>query len=109
MTAFFNGKPTGVISKENYQGNRDRNERIAEPGRQGYMRSQDRERQMKDENRTELRSWRERLLMMNLILPILEIGIIGEALWLAVAIGLALLSQLGRLRRRKIALTPQRF
>ena len=33
-------------------------------------------------NRTELGLWRERLLAMNLILPILEIEIIGEALWL---------------------------
>jgi len=35
---------------------------------------------MKGENRTELRSWRERLLVTNLILPFLEIGVIGEAL-----------------------------
>ncbi|HEU0174409.1 MAG TPA: hypothetical protein VFV58_09110 [Blastocatellia bacterium] len=37
---------------------------------------------------------------MNLILPVMEIGVIGEALRLAGAIGLALLSQLGRRRER---------
>ena len=42
-------------------------------------------------NRIEPRSWRERLLAMNLILPILEIGVIGEALWLTGAIGRAVL------------------
>ncbi len=55
---------------------------------------------MKDEIRTEPRSWRERLLAMNLILPILEIVVIGEALWLAGAIGRALLSPLGRHSKR---------
>jgi len=37
---------------------------------------------------------------MNLISPVLEIGVIGEALRLSGAIGLALLSQLGRRRNR---------
>ncbi|HEY7183867.1 MAG TPA: hypothetical protein VIC84_20715 [Blastocatellia bacterium] len=44
--------------------------------------------------------WRERLLTMNLILPIMEIEAIGRALWLAVAIGRALLSLPRRLRKR---------
>ena len=64
------------------------------------MRSQGRDGEMKDEIRTEPRSWRERLLAMNLILPILEIVVIGEALWLAGAIGRALLSPLGRHSKR---------
>ena len=54
---------------------------------------------MIEQNRAKV--WRERLIAMNLILPILEIGVIGEAFRLAGAIGLAFLSQLGRLRRRK--------
>jgi len=62
--------------------------------------SRGREGQMKDENRTELGSWRERLLAMNLILPILEIGVIGEALRLAGSLGREALSPLWRLRKR---------
>jgi hypothetical protein len=55
---------------------------------------------MKDECGPEPRSWRERLLAMNLNLPILEIVVIGEALCLAGAIGRALLSPLGRHPKR---------
>ena len=64
------------------------------------MRPQGQDGEMKDENRIEPKSWRERLLAMNLILPILEIGVIGKALWLAGAIGQALLSPLGRHGKR---------
>ena len=51
-------------------------------------------------NRTERRSWREQLRVMNLVLPIMEIEAIGESLRQAGALGRALLGLLGRLRKR---------
>lgn len=55
---------------------------------------------MKDENRREAASWHKRLLTMNLILPVLEIAVIGEALRLAGLLAAHYLDRSQRLRNR---------
>lgn len=69
---------------------------IAEALLEGACLSRDgrREGEMNSKNRTEQMLWRERLLTMNLIVPVLEIVVIAEVVWLIGRCGRAVIGSL---------------